>query len=273
MRAAHPSSQPSILLHSLLLSLHTPLLLLVHGNHTSSYEFSLLPPPSPVLLCHFLYHTYLLLSSLCLLNLAYWSHQQLAKWVWSNTWNCNQSNLRSTLLSLWFLFCCHSFFFLITVPGRILSLLPLPCYVLTNTHTHMNYTISALFLLSLQASQCLLKCCCSCSTPPTCNIDSSENHLPLLILLSPHFSVFTHSLWVLVLSSLLSLCPPLAHPSFPAVTEEQISLSLLPSASLSPHQTTGKEKIIRDIFGGSLGWSMPVFALDSLYTWTQHEAK
>lgn len=192
MRAAHPSSQPSILLHSLLLSLHSPLLLLVHGNHTSSYD----SPYCPRRLRSFSATFYTTLISF---SLPFAFSIQPIDSISSQPNGCDLTpgivikatcalpfshfDFSSVVIPSFFYHCSGKDF--ISAPTSLLR---------ADKHTHMNYTMSALFLLSLQASRCLLKSCCSCSTPPTCNIDSSENHLPLLILLSPHFSVFTHSL-------------------------------------------------------------------------------
>lgn len=109
-------------------------------------------------------------------------------------------------------------FFLNHCSGKdFISTLPLPCYMLTNTHTHINCTMSALFLLSCQASQCLFYSSYSCCTPPTHSIHTTVNYLPLLILFSflfPLSLLFLHSLWTPLLSSSSFQCPPLTHPSF-----------------------------------------------------------
>lgn len=159
-------------------------------------------------------------------------------------------------------------FFLNHCSGKdFISTLPLPCYMLTNTHTHINCTMSALFLLSCQASQCLFYSSYSCCTPPTHSIHTTVNYLPLLILFSflfPLSLLFLHTacehhscplhrfsvlLW-LILHSLL--------------TEEQISSSVLSSAPLSPHETTGMDGIMRDKCELSWGWSMLVLASGTL---------
>lgn len=127
------------------------------------------------------------------------------------------------------------------------------------TNTHINCTMSALFLLSLQASQCLLLSCCSCLTPPTCSEHSSEEHLPPLILLSHHstsfsflfFFFYTYSLSAPLFFVFIVSPSSWAYPMFPALTEEQISLSVLSCASLSSHETIGMEKTISD----TLAWS------------------
>lgn len=86
-----------------------------------------------------------------------------------------------------------------------------------HTHTHINCTMSALFLLSCQASQCLFYSSYSCCTPPTHCIHTTVNYLPLLILFSflfPLSLLFLHSLWTPLLSSSSFQCPPLTHLSF-----------------------------------------------------------
>lgn len=77
--------------------------------------------------------------------------------------------------------------------------------------------MSALFLLSCQASQCLFYSSYSCCTPPTHCIHTTVNYLPLLILFSflfPLSLLFLHSLWTPLLSSSSFQCPPLTHLSF-----------------------------------------------------------